>query len=191
MGVKNTTGTDMPDSSVFPFRERKGKFDGTVHEYDTPLVHRDGRVAIVKFVMTRAGGPPRLPVTVPAGSLSYGYFWPRRPYNVYRMLTPDQVLLGHRFDAVADVRFSADGVDYLDLILDWWAHPDGTLIEEDRDEFDEAVSAGKLSPAQVARAEEAARQIFSRYRHIIDEVESLERRWVELPQPPFTSPRSA
>lgn len=167
-----------PDTSPFPFRERKRKADGTVHEYDTALVHQDKTVTIVRFEMTRGGGPPRLPISVPPGSVSYGYFWARRPYNVYRMLGPDGSVLAHRFDAITDVRITSDSVDYRDLILDWWALPDGTLLEEDRDELEDAITAGTISVVDQRIANEAARQIFSRYRHIIDEVVELERRLV-------------
>ena len=167
-----------PDSGVFPFRERKRKLDGTVHEYDLTLIHRDGRVAIARFEMPKGGGPPRLPVVIPPGSVSYGYFWGRRPYSMYRMIGPDGAVLGHRFDAVADVRRDAEGVDYRDLLLDWWVMPDGTISEEDRDELDEAIAAGTIVRRDIERANEAAYQVWSRYRHIIDEVEELERRFV-------------
>ncbi len=79
MKGKDTTAKAGADTGAFPFRERKLKLDGTIHEYETELLYRDGRVAIVRFVMTRGGGPPRLPVSVPPGSVSYGYFWARRP----------------------------------------------------------------------------------------------------------------
>lgn len=161
-----------------PFLERKRKADGTVHDYATELIHRDKTVVIVKFAMTRGGGPPRLPVTVPAGSISYGYFWPRRPYNVYRWLTAGGELIAHRFDAVSDVRVTDTSVDYRDLVLDWWAFPDGSIIEEDRDELDEAVASGAVIAVDEQLANAAAYQVLSRYRHIIDEVEVLERRWV-------------
>ena len=176
--AKDSTHASKADSAVFPFRERKRKADGTVLDYETELVHRDGQVVIVRFHVTKGAGPPRLPIEVPAGSVSYGYFWPRRPFSMYRWLAPDGKLLAHRFDAVTDVRVSPDGVEYRDLLLDWWAFPDGTLVEEDREELEEALAAGTISPAHAEKAEEAARQVFSRYRHIIDEVERLERRWV-------------
>lgn len=178
MGGKDTAGVASADSTIFPFRERKQKADGSVHDYETELVYRDGRVIIVRFRMLAGGGPPRLPIHVPPGSVSYGYFWARRPYNLYRMLDPEGRVLAHRFDAVTDVRFEADGLDYRDLALDWWVLPDGTLLEEDRDELEAALAAGELSLRDGERAEEAARQVFSRYRHIIDEAELLQRRHV-------------
>ena len=177
VGGKHTTAQAGADSGVFPFRERKRKADGSVHDYETELVHRDGRIVIVRFRMAMGGGPPRLPVAVPPGSVSVGYFWARRPYNLYRMLDPEGRVLAHRFDAVSDVRITDEAVEYRDLALDWWALPDGTLLEEDRDELEAALAGGTLSPRDGERAEEAARQVYSRYRHIIDEAEELQRRY--------------
>lgn len=177
MGGKHTTLPAGAGSGRPLYLERKTKSDGTVHEYPTEMVHRDGRVVIVLFRMTEGGGPPRLPVTVPAGSVSLGYFWGRRPYNLYRMLDPAGRVIAHRFDAVTDVRIGAESVDYRDLALDWWALPNEMLIEEDRDEFEAALLSGEIGQSDGERAAEAARQVYSRYRHIIDEAEELERRY--------------
>lgn len=122
-------------------------------------------------------GSFHIPIEVPPGTVSHGYFWTRRPYNVYRFRSPGGQLLGHRFDAVADVTFAEDEVRYRDLVLDWWSLADGALIEEDRDELDGLVAAGTFSAEDQAAALSAARQVFSRYRHIIDEVEALEAKY--------------
>ncbi len=175
MGRKDTT-PNVAAASAAPFTERKHKPDGTTRSYETELLYRDGRVVVVRFRMLLGGGPPTIPVPVPPGSVSLGYFWARRPYNLYRMLTADGQVIAHRFDAVTDVRFDDSGLDYRDLILDWWVLPDDTLIEEDRDEFEAARDAGELKPADEAKALEAARQVYSRYRHIIDEAVELQRR---------------
>jgi hypothetical protein len=177
MRLQDTPPGDAP-ASLPRYREVKVKPGGTELAYETDLVHRDRTLVIVRFLMRRGGGPPRLPVEVPAGSVSYGYFWARRPYNVYRWLRADGTLIAHRFDAVAEVRIAEDSVRYRDLALDWWSLPDGTLLEEDRDELEALAASGTLSVADVERANEAARQVFSRYRHIIDEVVTLERRFV-------------
>ena len=156
--------------------ERKQKPDGTWREYECGLLYLDTNLAVVEFRMARGGNIFGTPIDVPPGSVSHGWFWKRRPYNLYRMRGPDGHLLAHRFDAVADVRFGGEVLEYRDLILDWWVVADGTLIEEDRDEFDELRAVGKLSEADIAAASAAAREIFSRYRHIIDGVASTERR---------------
>lgn len=158
--------------------ERKRKPDGTVREYRCTLEFRSPTVTIIRFVMTKGGVIVGLPVEVPPGAVSYGFFWPRRTYNLYRMKHADGTIIAHRFDAVADVRVSDDAVDYRDLVLDWWALPDGTLIEEDRDELEALVAAGGISRRDANRAGEAAKAVFSRYRHVIDEAEALERRWL-------------
>lgn len=116
------------------------------------------------------------PIAIPPGSVSHGYFWKRRPYNLYRMRGPDGAILAHRFDAVADVRLSDDVIEYRDLALDWWVTADDILIEEDREELDGLIAAGAISARDIARANDAARAIYSRCRHIIDDVAILERR---------------
>lgn len=177
MPLKHSPSPQGP-ATIGAYREVKLKHGGQRIVYPTTLIHRRPGLVIVRFLMQKGGGPPRLPVQVPPGSISYGYFWARRPYNVYRWLRPDGALIAHRFDAVDGVRISAEEVVYRDLVLDWWALPDASLIEEDRDELAELTAAGELSPRDLARANEAARQVFSRYRHIIDEVVELERRFI-------------
>lgn len=159
-----------------PYLERKQKPDGAWREYHCTLLHKSAGLVIVRFVMERGGAIPGTPVAVDPGSVSHGYFWTRRPYNLYRMRRRDGSVIAHRFDAVTDVALGEDEVSYRDLVLDWWVQPDGTIFEEDRDEFEELQAAGKLPAEDRRKAEEAARQIWSRYRHIIDDVVALERK---------------
>jgi len=166
-----------------PIMERKQKPDGTWREYGCTLLYHEPGLAVVEFVMARGGAIFGSPIVIPPGSISHGYFWTRRPFNLYRMRAPGgqagssgRAILAHRFDAVTDVHVSATEVSYRDLALDWWICADGTVIEEDRDEFDALAAEGKLSPSDIAAAEAAARTIYSRYRHIIDDVAALERR---------------
>lgn len=156
--------------------ERKLKHDGTAREYSCELAWLDGRVAVVRFPLPQGGSAFGVPVRVPPGSVSWGFFWARRPYNLYRIVSPEGVVLAHRFDAVTDVRLGEDVISYRDLVLDWWALPEGALLEEDREEFEALVLAAELGAGDVARAREAARQVYSRYRHVIDEAEALLRR---------------
>ena len=160
--------------------ERKQKPDGTWREYGCTLLYRSPSLVVVRFVMEKGGEIFGTPVVIPPGSVSHGYFWTNRPYNLYRMRTMTGDVLAHRFDAVTDVRITGEGVEYRDLVLDWWVDADGGIIEEDREELAEMEAAGLLSAAEVARAGEAAREVWSRYRHIIDGVVELEGR-LKLP----------
>ncbi len=155
--------------------ERKQKPDGTWREYGCTQLHREEGLVVVEFVMARGGAIFGTPIEVPAGSVSHGWFWTRRPYNLYRMRRADGSLIAHRFDAVSDVRLSAKAVEYRDLVLDWWVMPDDKLIEEDREELEELIAAGKMRPGDVAKANAAAQAVFSRSRHIIEEVAKKER----------------
>ena len=159
-----------------PIVERKIKPDGTVREYPCTLLHLSGGLAVIRFVMGRGGAVWGTPIEVPVASVSDGYFWKRRPYNLYRMRRADGSLIAHRFDAVADVQLAPDAITYRDLVLDWWVMPDETIIEEDREEFETAVASKEMGAGDVAAARRAAQQVLGRYRHIIDEVEALERR---------------
>ncbi len=159
-----------------PYLERKQKVDGSWREYHCTLLHREAGLVIIRFLMEKGGAIHGTPIEVPPGSVSHGYFWKRRPYNLYRMRRADGSLIAHRFDAVADVQIGAEGVSYRDLILDWWTLPDGSIFEEDRDELAQLQTSGSLDAGDLAIAEEAARQVWSRYRHIIDDAVKLERK---------------
>lgn len=157
--------------------ERKVKLDGTVREFDCELVHREPGLVVVRFVLGEGGSAFGAPLPIPSGSISDGYFWAAKPYGLYRMRRPDGEVVAHRFDAVTDVVLANDAVTYRDLVLDWWVPPDDTLIEEDRVEFEEAVRSGAMSRADAARANAAERDVYSRYRHIIDRAAAIERRF--------------
>jgi hypothetical protein len=159
--------------------ERKAKADGTIREYRCELVGRLRGVVVIRYRIpaeARGGAVFHPPIPLSGARWSDGYYWTRRPYNLYRFLDVGGQPVGHRLDAVAAVRVEDGAIAYRDLILDWWVRADGTIIEEDRDEFEAAVASGALSERDARAAEEAARQVLSRYRHIIDEAAAIERR---------------
>lgn len=160
-----------------PYFERKHKPDGSWREYACTLLHREPGLVIIRFLMEKGGAIHGTPIEVPPGSVSHGFFWKRRPYNLYRMRRADGALIAHRFDAVTDVQIGDAGVSYRDLVLDWWTLPDGTIFEEDREELDQLCASGGVSARDQLIADDAARQVWSRYRHIIDDAARLERRY--------------
>ncbi len=164
------------------YLELKLKPGGERRQYATELIHRARGFVLVRFHMLSGGGPPDLPVTVPPGSVSLGYFWSRRPYNLYRWRDPAGMLIAHRFDAVTDVEITPAAVTYRDLVLDWWVLPGDVLLEEDRDEFEALAAAGAFSDRDLAAAHAADRLVHARYRHILDEAARLERRYLAAPR---------
>lgn len=176
----------MPRKDTLPTRrfppgtritERKQKPGGESVSFPCELVAANQRFALVVFTVERPASF-KTPVPIPAGTRSYGYFWTNRPYNAYRFVAPDGRIVCHRFDAVTDVVITTGEIRYRDLALDWWVLDDNTLLEEDRDEFESLVATGTLSSADEIAGAEASRAIFSRYRHIIDELAMVQQRLV-------------
>lgn len=157
--------------------ERKRKPDGQEHVFQCDYLANGPGFALVRFELTRPGAFAT-PVPIPVGTSSYGYFWQNRPFNAYRFVDRTGHVVAHRFDAVDNVRITARDIRFDDLVLDWWVLPGNVLLEEDRDEFDELLASGSLPPGAAERVDEATRLIHSRYRHIIDELDMLQRRLV-------------
>ncbi|MFN0095497.1 MAG: hypothetical protein ACKVVT_12080 [Dehalococcoidia bacterium] len=147
-----------------------------MREYHCTWLHRETGLAVARFELPEGAGGFATPVVLPPGSVSDGYFWTQRDYSVYRMKGPGGQVVAHRFDAVANVVIDGLGVQYDDLVLDWWVLADGTILEEDADELAALARTGQLDPALERRAEATALQLFSRYRHIIDGLDALERK---------------
>ena len=131
--------------------EVKRHIDGSAQRFACELVALRPDVAIVLFRHVRGrstGG-----FHVPRLSRTYGFFWQRRAYSLYRMVAPDGRLIAHRFDVVEDVRLSEREVSYLDLLLDIWVARDGTVLVEDEGEVADHARRGLLSKAQRRRIE--------------------------------------
>jgi len=171
-------GAEVVKSDVI---ERKVGHDGRVREYRCAWEYRSSRLAIIRYDIARGGVLADGVVTIPAGSRSYGYFWKGRRYGCYRFIGPENSgVVAHRFDALTRAAWTEDVLEYHDLLLDWWVTDDDVLLEEDRDEFEAAMESGEIGADDAKRALGAARDISSRYRHIIDDIAVLERRHVKL-----------
>ncbi len=158
-----------------PWVERKRKPDGGERRYPVRLEFASPALLVVSYEMRQGGAVFGTPIDIPPGSVSYGYFWPSRPYAVYRMRQGGRVI-AHRFDAVAAVRVREGEVSYRDLALDWWLTPAGELIEEDREEFEALREAGAFRPSDIAAVARAERVIARAADRLLPELAALERR---------------
>ena len=79
---------------------------------------------------------------LPRGTLSFGYFWPARPYNVYHWLTPDGHTLGLYCNISDRTRISAAHICWRDLAVDVLVTPDGRCRALDEDELPRGLDAG-------------------------------------------------
>lgn len=147
--------------------EVKRHLDGRVETFACQAVRVSPSHAVVRFVSPAPLGG------YPPGTVTLGVFWRDRPYNLYRLEAPDGRLLGHRFDAVADVRITPDRIEYVDLLLDVVVEPDGTVRVEDEDEVAAADAAGLLSPERAALVERARRELVAEHARVMEEALSL------------------
>ena len=145
------------------FIEVKRRLDGSAEEFDCELVHRAERVVVVSFRLPAAVGD------VPKGTITLGWFWTRRPYNLYRFLAKDGDVLRHRFDVVDEVRIGDDRVEYLDLIVDVLVSPTGEITIEDEDELQAAAKRGRVEERRVEAIERALTTITRDWRRIVRE----------------------
>ena len=151
--------------------EVKRHLDGRIERFDCRLVLHRPNVAVLRFdhrSERRAGGfvPPRR-------SRTFGFFWRRRPYLLYRIEGPNGALIAHRFDVVEDVRLERREVSYTDLLLDLWVGPQGSVLIEDEDEALEHVRRGLLSTAQQARIERTRALLLRRWPTLVREAAAI------------------
>ena len=157
----------IADVQARTITEVKRRPDGREERYECEVVSLTDDVAVVRFVTPYVIGP------VPKGTVTLGFFWARRPYNLFRFLSPEDELLGHRMDVVTDVRLEEDRVEYLDLYVDVMVSPTGDLHVEDEDEAKEAAEKGLLRPKDVQAIEDALTTIMRDHRRIIRDALSM------------------
>lgn len=70
-------------------------------------------------------------------------------YCITVMLNAKDEILGWYIDMIANQGVDTDGVPYFDdLYLDLVVYPEGTIVEDDRDELEEALAAKDISEEQ-------------------------------------------
>jgi hypothetical protein len=143
------------------FTEVKRRPDGREERFECEPVHVTDDVAVARFRIPAAVGP------VPKGSITLGFFWRRRNYNLYRFLGRDGDVLLHRFDVVDEVEIDEHMVTYTDLYIDVLVSPTGEVTIEDEDELRRAARRGQIDERQVTAIEGALRTITRDWRRIV------------------------
>lgn len=72
---------------------------------------------------------------LPAGTVTFGYFWTHRPYNVYQWLTPAGVTLGHYINLSSNTTLDGERLSWRDLTLDVMVLPGQAAQVLDREEL--------------------------------------------------------
>jgi predicted RNA-binding protein associated with RNAse of E/G family len=122
-------------------REIKRTLDAKVVEYPAePLLLEPGVRAVLLYRIDEAEVVAGGRMTLAPGTLSVGYFWRDRPYNVYHWLYDGKTLIDYinigRFVSLSDEALVWD-----DYAVDILAYPDGSVEVIDEDEIPANVDA--------------------------------------------------
>jgi len=98
-----------------------------------------------------------------AGYYAIWFLFKGRPFDIARFYRPDGAWTGYYADILEPVNWEAGDPETLkpiiDLFLDLWITPAGEYTVLDEDEFEEAVSRGRLSADQEAHARSTLQQL--------------------------------
>lgn len=147
-------------------KEVKVTAAGERQEFVCRLLDRSAShvVVLYKAKESRRVGDLRLP----KGTLTYGYFWVGRPYNVYHWVRSNGQTLGFYVNLADEVRIRPGAVEWRDLSVDLLFSPDGTRVQI----LDEDQLASL--PADLrARANDARAHVLTHRDEILAEVASM------------------
>jgi predicted RNA-binding protein associated with RNAse of E/G family len=131
------------------------------------VARRPGEVVVLLVLpAARAVGG----LTLPAGTVTFGYFWEDRPYNVYHWMSPAGATIACYVNLADRTRIAETTLFFRDLTVDILLPPDGSPRVLDEDELPPA-----LEPATRARIEATTRAVLSQAGSLSAEVEAHSR----------------
>ena len=101
------------------------------------------------------------------GSVTYAYYKTGAGFVPWKMYGPDGRLRGYLFHICRDLRVSRDKVEYLDLLLDIWISPDGSITVLDRDELEACAVQGLLNEKDLEWIDQHERKIKKDWKEIV------------------------
>lgn len=148
--------------------EVKRYLDGRVKEFRCGLVEADDVSQVLLYISHRAG--EIFGLAMPAGTVTFGYYWANRDYNVYHWQAPAGDTIAVYFNLSADTRLGREVMEWRDLAIDILYTPSGRLEVLDEDEFPDDA------PAAIRTAMLRGKQtILDHHQTIVAEVETRSR----------------
>lgn len=103
------------------FIEYKHTYFGETKTFDCTLAKLDSNELVLLY---KPQSPMRfIGLDFPPGSMSFGYYWVDRSYNVYHWKDAAGKTMLYYFNISRDTTISKDRVDWLDLVVDVAAKP--------------------------------------------------------------------
>lgn len=148
--------------------EIKSTLAGARKEFDCELLsHAEGEVVVI-YRMPR--DVQLEDILLREDTVSLGYFWQDRPYNVYHWIDDQQNTVALYFNISDDTRISEQAIEWRDLTVDVLITPDGRCRVLDEDELPADIDTGLLNYIHQTRDELCAEPL-SR----VDEYDKLTR----------------
>ena len=129
--------------------EVKTTLAGESKEFACELLQRAPGEVVVVYRMPR--DVQLEDVLLRKGTLSLGYFWEDRPYNVYHWIDGGLDTVALYFNISDATRISADSVAWRDLAVDVLMTPDGRCRVLDEDELPADLDAALRARIEAAR----------------------------------------
>jgi len=102
-------------------------------------------------------------VVLDVGYWAVWFLFKGRPFDIGRVHRPDGTWTGYYADILEPVRWEGSDPTTLqpivDLFIDLWVAPDGRYVVLDEDEFEEAISLGRLKSGQIDHARGVLREL--------------------------------
>jgi predicted RNA-binding protein associated with RNAse of E/G family len=123
--------------------EIKTTLSGARKEFDCELLARDAHEVVVIYRMPAEFQLEDL--LLPKDSISLGYFWEDRAYNVYHWVDQQRQTLALYFNICDNTHISSDRVAWRDLTVDILITPDLRCRVLDEDELPDDIDTDLLS----------------------------------------------
>jgi len=107
------------------FLEIKHTLDRKRYEYLCTLLEKEEGRAILLYVLEKPGQVAG--VHLPAGTVTIGYFWTDRPYNLYHWIHPDGTTIAYYFNLADHTAIGEDRLSWRDLAVDILLTPEGSV----------------------------------------------------------------
>ena len=148
-----------------PFKEIRLHKNKSPQEFLCTLLHRTRDYLVIAFhshTSSRING--RL---VEKGSTTIAHYWTNRNYTLWKFLDTNQKLIGYLFHICTDVVIGKSTVTYMDLELDVWIDPDGTVAILDQEDITICCEKGLINSNEHSLIEKEKNNIVLNFKDII------------------------
>jgi len=151
--------------------EIKTTLDEKRQEFQCNLLSYTHDEAVLLFEVTR---PYQIAdLTIPAGSISLGYFWPDHLYNVYHWLNPAGHTLGIYCNLSDQTCLTPTEIHWRDLTVDVLITPDGRCQVLNEEELPDELDTKLYIKIAATRDE-----LIQNHRTLLAEIETRSKKWL-------------